>query len=177
MVSKKGAIELSMTTIIVIVIGITLLTLGLTWVRTSLGDVMDLTDKAFAMSNQEIENLFSDSTDLLKIVPSTAALETGDSAEVGIIFYNLESETLEFQAKTIKVENGVDLGCKFVDTESDTSDAFTLRSGANAKMKLRVDTTKETTLGHGGCKVEITSLTSADTGYQLKKTLSVEIEP
>jgi hypothetical protein len=177
MKSKKGAIELSMTTIIVIVIGITLLTLGITWVRTSLGDVMDLTDKAFAMSDQEIENLFSDSTDLLKISPSTATLGTRDSAEVGIIFYNLESETLEFQAKTIKVENGVDLDCKFVDTESDTSETFTLRSGANAKMKLRVDTTKETILGHGGCKIEITSLTSEDTGYQLKKTLSIEIEP
>ena len=38
MVSKKGAIELSMTTIIVIVIGITLLTLGLTWVRGLMDD-------------------------------------------------------------------------------------------------------------------------------------------
>ncbi len=177
MKSKKGAIELSMTTIIVIVIGITLLTLGLTWVRSSLGDVMDLTDRAFKMSDQEIENLFSDSTDLLKIVPSTATLDTDGSAEVGIIFYNLEGETLDFQARTARVENGIDLDCKFVDTESTTSDTFTLRSGANAKMKLRVDTTKETTLGHGGCKVEITSLTVADTGYQLKKTLSVEVEP
>jgi hypothetical protein len=142
MKSKKGAIELSMTTIIVVVIGITLLTLGLTWVKGTLGSVTDLTDEAFAMSDQELENLFSDSTDLLKIVPSTATITIKDSAEVGIIFYNLEGETLEFQAKTMKVENGIDLNCVFVDTESDISTPFTLRSGANAKMKLRVDTTK-----------------------------------
>ncbi len=177
MKSKKGAIELSMTTIIVIVIGITLLTLGITWVKNSIGDVMDLTDSAFAMSDQELENLFSDSTDLLKIVPGTLEMSMDDNALVGVIFYNLEVAELKFIAKVSQIPTGVDLDCKFADTLTDTSLPFTLKSGADAIMKLRVDTLPTTTLGPGGCKIEITSLTGTDTSYQRIKTLIVDIEP
>ena len=177
MKSKKGAIELSMTTIIVIVIGITLLTLGITWVKNSMGDVMDLTDSAFAMSDQELENLFSDSTDLLKIVPGTIEMGTGDSAMVGVIFYNLESETLDFVAKVKQIENGIDLDCKFADTLTDTSLPFSLNSGADAVMKLRVATLPTTTLGPGGCIIELTTPGTVQTSYQKTKSLMVEIEP
>ena len=174
MKSKKGAIELSMTTIIVIVLGITLLTLGLTWIRSSLGDVMDLTDRAFKMSDQEIEGMFSNSNDLLKIVPSTAEIKKGDSAQVAVIFYNLEGGTMDFQAKVTPVAAGVPLICKF-DTETDTSDRFTLQSGSHAIMKLRAETTQQTTLGYGGCKVEMITPGVAQTGYQLQKTYSIEV--
>jgi hypothetical protein len=177
MKSKKGAIELSMTTIIVIVIGITLLTLGITWVKNSMGDVMDLTEEAFAMSDQELENMFSDSTDLLKIVPGTVEMNTKDSTTVGVIFYNLESIPLTFTATVTPISMGTDLECKFVDTLSATSDTFELNSGSSAIMKLRVATTPTTILGPGGCKVAITSLTTEDTSYQRSKTLAVEIEP
>ena len=36
---KRGAIELSITTIVVVVIGITLLTLGLRWITTTMDDI------------------------------------------------------------------------------------------------------------------------------------------
>lgn len=176
MKSKKGAIELSMTTIIVIVIGITLLTLGITWVKGSMEDVVDLTDEAFAMSDQELQNMFSDSTDLLKIVPGTIEMNTKASATVGVVFYNLESGPLTFTAKVTPIANGVDLECKFVDTLTTTSDTFDLNSGSSAVMKLRVATTATTGIGPGGCKVEITSLGLRDTSYQRSKTLAVEIE-
>ncbi len=53
-VSKKGAIELSMTTIIVIVIGVVLLSLGLMWVRGLFEKITILTTGAFEQADQEI---------------------------------------------------------------------------------------------------------------------------
>lgn len=51
---KRGAIELSMTTIIVIVIGVTLLSLGLVWVRSTFSNIKGLTDDAFQTAKEEI---------------------------------------------------------------------------------------------------------------------------
>ena len=52
---KKVAIELSMTTIIVIVIGVTLLILGLTWVRGLFEKVSSLTEESFRAAEKLIQ--------------------------------------------------------------------------------------------------------------------------
>ncbi len=52
---KKGAVELSMTTIIVIVIGVTLLILGLVFVRNIFGKATSLSEEAFASAEKEIQ--------------------------------------------------------------------------------------------------------------------------
>ncbi len=52
--SKEGAIELSMTTIIVIVLGITLLVLGSTWVYQLFGKVSTLTEDQFTAAQKLI---------------------------------------------------------------------------------------------------------------------------
>ncbi len=52
---KKGAIELSMTTIIVIVLGVTLLILGLAFVRGIFSKVSGLTEEAFSSAEKEIQ--------------------------------------------------------------------------------------------------------------------------
>ena len=53
--NKKGAIELSMTTIIVIIIGITLLSLGLMWIKGVFEDIGSITDQAFINADKEIK--------------------------------------------------------------------------------------------------------------------------
>ena len=53
--SKKGAIELSMTTIIVIVLGVTLLILGLVFVRNIFGKTDQLALQAFEQAEKEIQ--------------------------------------------------------------------------------------------------------------------------
>src|SRR3989344_4872591 len=55
MKQKKGALELSMTTIIVIVLGVTLLILGLAFIRGLFGRVCVLSDEAFRIAEQEIQ--------------------------------------------------------------------------------------------------------------------------
>src|SRR3989344_4024738 len=53
--NKRGALELSMTTIIVIVIGVTLLSLGIIWVRSTMEKVTQLSDASFATAQQELQ--------------------------------------------------------------------------------------------------------------------------
>ncbi len=55
MQSKKGAIELSMTTIIVIVLGVTLLILGLAFVRGIFGKTEQLGLQAFDQAQKQIQ--------------------------------------------------------------------------------------------------------------------------
>ena len=55
MQTKKGAIELSMTTIIVIVIGVTLLILGLVFVRGIFEKARGLSEEAFSSAEKEIQ--------------------------------------------------------------------------------------------------------------------------
>ena len=55
MESKRGAIELSMTTIIVVVLGVMLLGLGIAWITGLIGQIEDLTQQSFAKAQQTIQ--------------------------------------------------------------------------------------------------------------------------
>ena len=55
--SKRGAIELSMTTIIVVVIGVTLLTLGLTFVKNIMGGAEGISEEAFTEADRMIRDM------------------------------------------------------------------------------------------------------------------------
>ncbi len=57
MKKKKGAIELSMTTIIIIVIGVVLLGLALTWVRSVFNKLGTQTDLVFGEAENQIKNI------------------------------------------------------------------------------------------------------------------------
>ncbi len=57
MKNKKGAIELSMSTIIVIIMGVTLLTIGIMWIKGLSTQLTSTTDQAFGVSNDEISKL------------------------------------------------------------------------------------------------------------------------
>jgi hypothetical protein len=60
---KKGAIELSMTTIIVIILGVVLLSLGLVFVKGIFSKITSISDQAFLVADQEIrEKMGSDET-------------------------------------------------------------------------------------------------------------------
>lgn len=175
MKQKSGAIQLSMGTIIIVILGVTLLSLALIWIRGYMGKITDLSEDAFLLSEQEIDSLFSDSDSLLKIMPDNIEMKKGKSAEVGVIFYNLEGATLRIQAQVEPIAAGVPVTCKLGDTLTATSKEYDLASGSSKRIKLRVETTKETTLGAGGCDLTITSLTSEDTDYSLTEQLLVDV--
>ena len=60
--NKKGAMELSINTIVIVVIGITLLVLGLVFVRGIFDKLGDLGGGAFQKAEQELKQIQSGDT-------------------------------------------------------------------------------------------------------------------
>lgn len=83
MQTKKGAVELSMNTIIVIVIGIILLTLGLTFVTGVFKKTSELAKKAFEISDKELQDRIG-ATQKMYIPQFDVELEPGSSTTITV---------------------------------------------------------------------------------------------
>lgn len=81
--NKKGAIELSMTTIIVIVIGVTLLTLGLTWVKDIFNKGGALGDEAFLEADRMVREMMASDDDFF-ISGLSFEMKPGEIRTVGV---------------------------------------------------------------------------------------------
>ncbi len=81
MKSKRGAIELSMTTIIVIVLGVMLLGLGIAWVTGLFSQIEDLTQQSFAKAQQTIQEDMP-SGDKFYIAGFSFEAKAGDYSEI-----------------------------------------------------------------------------------------------
>ena len=98
--NKKGAIELSMTTIIVIIIGVVLLSLGLIWVKNTLGHITDITEEAFLQADREIREKMT-STEKFYVGGYDIEIKVGKSKTVTTGIQNLIGKDASF---VIKVE-------------------------------------------------------------------------
>lgn len=136
--SKKGAMELSMSTIIIIVIGIALLSLGLAFVRGIFKKITDESDQIFAMSEEQISELFEDSNSLIKIVPETVDAEIGEIILSGVIIKNTRNEPITFNLSTAPPGEGNAI-CKFAETLSNTAGPYGLVPGEVKKIKIEMN--------------------------------------
>jgi hypothetical protein len=98
LISKKAAIQLSMTTIIVIIIGVVLLGLGLTWVKSTFDRIGGLTDSSFTTADKVIqEDMAPD--DSFYIAGFSIDAKKGKFSEIyaGVQFFSEnEADTGEF---------------------------------------------------------------------------------
>jgi hypothetical protein len=78
---KKGAVELSISTIVVVIIGVTLLVLGLTFVRGIFKKVGSLSDQSFQVGEKMIQDQMS-SDQKFWISGVTFEIESGESITV-----------------------------------------------------------------------------------------------
>ena len=156
---KRGAMELSMNTIIVIVIGITLLSLGLVFIRAICKNIRNLAEGAFEQADAEIGRLQAVDR-LLTISPNNIKLQQGKSKAVDVIIANFENVAISASVSA-KSENP-DIECKFADTFSETSKTYTIDSGKQANIKL-IATEKGGELGIKVCNVEVHGDVSGDT--------------
>ncbi len=85
---KRGAIELSMTTIIVVIIGITLLTLGLRWVYNIYGDIERQRGQMSEAMEQQIRDMFGQSDKPLNLLTTSISIGQGKSYDLGIAIKN-----------------------------------------------------------------------------------------
>lgn len=86
MVNKKAAVELSIGTIVIIVLAMSMLILGLVLIRGIFRGATDNVDQINEKVREEIKNLFVDEDEraVLKLTESTAKVEQG--SEFGIAF-------------------------------------------------------------------------------------------
>ncbi len=168
---KKGAIELSMTTIIIIIIGVTLLSLSLIWIRGTIKNVTDISEKAFKTAEGEIGKL-SGVSQLLTLSPTSIDLAQQASNSVEVIIANFETQPISV---TAEVESGdPKLICLFADRpeKSGKSKTYNLGSGSQVKIKLIVSDTGSN-LGVNHCVI-----TAKGTGIdESTETLIMNIIP
>jgi len=148
---KRGALELSITTIIVIVIGITLLSLGLIFVRSIFSNIRGLSKGAFEKANAEIGKL-SEADSFLTISPPKIEVEQNGARDVKVVIANFEEISLTVKAKVTSSDKNIE--CVFADTMASSSEEYTIGSGKEAKLSLIIDE-KGGTLGVKSCTVEV----------------------
>jgi uncharacterized membrane protein len=95
---KKGAIELSMNTIIVIVIGVTLLILGLTFVTSTFNRISDLGIKSFEVADKTLQDRMG-ASDKMYIPGTEFKIDPGSSATITVGIQNFGEETTSSKFK------------------------------------------------------------------------------
>ncbi|MBI4447507.1 hypothetical protein HY643_00860 [Candidatus Woesearchaeota archaeon] len=169
--NKKGAVELSMTTIIVIVLGVTILSLALVWIRGVMSQVGGLTQGAFEKGAAEISEIFGEASDPLVLSPKRMTIKQGATGEADFHINNLGESAITVKAQVESIGLDKDkLVCAFSDTLEKDSEEYTLDSGKGAKLRI-VAEDKESKLGNKGCKITVDGLANV----QDVITLTIEI--
>jgi len=101
---KKGAIQLSITTIIVIVIGITLLTLGIVWIRNTMKGVTEISKQSLDKARQEIMNNMP-SGEKVWVHTQSIEAELGKKVDLYIGVRNMKSSPQQFSIKIVPQGN------------------------------------------------------------------------
>ncbi len=172
MLSKRGAIELSMSTIIVVVLGVVLLILGLVFVRGMFGGLMDVSDTTMDKAKSMLGGLENPSK-FLTISPNKISIEQGSDDAISVIILNQETTDIPIKAITSQIPVGDKYTqCLFWDTGTQTSESYTIASGKYASIPLLV-ADKEGPIRATGCKVEIQG---APIGVDSKDTVMVKVE-
>lgn len=133
---KKGALELSVNTIIIIVIGVTLLSLGLVFVRGIFQKVEGLSKEAFERAEAQLGEI-SDVSKELSIIPENIDVEQGGAETTKVILANFGEQTIQVSATASSTDTNID--CSFADTLRPTSNPYSLGSGQQATITLIVD--------------------------------------
>ncbi len=157
MQNKKGAIELSMTTIIVIVIGVTLLSLALVWVRGVFTNLGDISDDAFKKARDiigRVENVDK----LLTVIPSETSIEQGGDEAIKIVVANLGQTQIAGQLTASPTSDGK-LDCFIFNAEKEgnreTDARFNLNSGEQKSFSAIIKDNKGA-IRTTGCTFKVT---------------------
>ena len=107
---KRGAIELSMTTIIVIVIGIGLLSFGLMWVSGLGKKIKSMTETAFGKADVMIGEVMQGETEDISVSPDKVDLKArkGEKVEVDVIINNRYGDEIKGRLKVECDNEGIE---------------------------------------------------------------------
>ncbi len=94
---KKGAIELSMNTIIIVVIGITILTLGLRWIYGIFGGLTEQSTQIEQISQDQINELFGKTGDVVRLPSNIVTVQKGKTKNAQVFIRNKLPETHKYK--------------------------------------------------------------------------------
>lgn len=163
--NKKGAVELSMTTIIIIVIGITILSLGLVWIRSVFSDVGQLTSGAFEQGQTQIAEIFGGTNQPVALSPAETTIAQKETTTATLAINNLGDTQVAgvYADVTAKAFGGAaadNLVCAFSDTLTSKTNTYTLGSGEGISgLKVLVED-KGSDLGTYACVINVYNLES-----------------
>ncbi len=137
---KRGVMGLSMTTIIIIIMGITILTLGLVWISGIFTDLTGITDDTFDTADGIIGDLNENTDEGISLSPSSVTLGQGET-EQSIFSMNHQEAgevtvTATVEVNTIMDGDEEDFLCVFADTGETESKEYSLDSGEGASITL-----------------------------------------
>jgi|SRR3989344_6227488 len=155
---KKGALELSMNTIVIVVIGVTLLVLGLAFVTDIFDKLNILGDNSFDEANQKLDQLGGNYESLITLAPTNTNIKKGDTKSKGVkvVVSNLGSTPLDGLNVQLEVpsDSANDITCKFTD-ETITKVVSSLASGQNEELEVFVTAKSGAPLGTKACIVKV----------------------
>ncbi len=155
---KKGALELSMNTIVIVVIGITLLVLGLAFVSGIFERLTGLSDTTFEEANSRLSQLSDRYDSFINLAPSNIDVQKDKRRAKGVyvILNNLGDTALNNLNVQLEVpqDSSNDISCKFSDG-STTKGVRPLGSGENEKLDVLVSAKSAAPLGTETCIVRV----------------------
>ena len=150
--NKKGALELSINTIVVIVIGVVLLSLGLVFVRGIFRQTTDLSDKAFEDANRQLDALSGSVNEFVTVAPETIRVNAGDTSGFSVLVKNVEIGTYS-NVKAELESYDQNVRCEFLDNTQERT-LRTLTPGTEERLNIRIRTTRSS-IGSFGCKFSL----------------------
>ncbi len=137
--SKRGAIELSMTTVVIIVLSMTMLILGLTLVRTvftSAKNAVDLTD---AQVRDQIKKLFvqEDQRSAIYLTEQKASIKQGEAYSIAFGIRNVGNDApFTYTTKLVSKNCVRDDPMKWFALPPSTSEPITIAGGGVFSNRL-----------------------------------------
>jgi len=106
--NKKGAIEMSMQTIIIVVIGVTLLVLGLNFVRNIMGEegIGGMGSQMSELSDKQMSDLFGESEEPIYLPRDEITLKQGDTDAVDVNIRNTDYDAGIFKYAVVPDDTG-----------------------------------------------------------------------
>ena len=153
--NKKGALELSMNTIIIIVIGVVLLSLGLMFVRGIFTQTTDLSEKVFANANKELDALGGSVNSAIVASPMTVRMKAGETSGFVVQVTNLEQDGTYNGLTGVLGSNDQRIACTFTDGTTQKN-IRTLISGAD-RLQVFVRSQKGV-IGTKSCRFTLNGL-------------------
>ena len=147
---KKGALELSMNTIVIVVIGVTLLVLGLGFVTGIFGNLESLTQNVFGEAENSINQIATHNEKLT--IPGEIMVKQGETASSKVWVVNEEPQSKTFTIDiTAASENNAGTGIKILVPQKQA----TVETGGEIGFSVGIDVADNIPKGLYGYNVNI----------------------